>query len=480
LLLVVVVGLVLGVLLQGARGLYRPDEGRYTAIAVSMLRSGDWIHPHVNHETAHYAKPPLTYWAIAASLALLGRNEFAARLPNALAFLLTLLALWLAARRVLPRRPWLPVVLYATCAFPQGAHTVVTTDTLLTLFTTTAGCAFLAWRFDERRPPSLRLLMWLALGLGFFTKGPPALLPALGIVLFTLWQDGPRRLRDLVSWPGAVLALLIGLGWYVAVIVSQHGLVTYFMRDEVVGRIFVNEHHRNANPLFDVKVYVPILLLGCFPWVWQVWRGLLRGLRGWKDAARPVQRFLLCWLLPGVAVFFAVPSRLPLYVLQLFPPLVLLASLHAPEGFLRGRRAAWLVGALVLVGSGAVWGASRLHMADDGRPLARAIRADVPFAPREVLFLRKPHLALSLYLDCEVEQIALVPGVVVDGHPLQSLAQEMAEREPDRLFCVDPSLVGDFETTARRDSLAFDALGNAAGYALYVPHGLPASHGPPR
>ena len=68
---------------QGSRGLWERDEGRYTNIALRMLQTKDFIRPAFNDDVAHFAKPPLTYWAIAGGIALLGRNEWGARLPNA-------------------------------------------------------------------------------------------------------------------------------------------------------------------------------------------------------------------------------------------------------------------------------------------------------------------------------------------------------------------------------------------------------------
>ena len=45
----------------GLRGIWDPDEGRYTNVALNMLDSGDWLNPHRNHEVGHWTKPPLTY-----------------------------------------------------------------------------------------------------------------------------------------------------------------------------------------------------------------------------------------------------------------------------------------------------------------------------------------------------------------------------------------------------------------------------------
>jgi len=131
---------------QGSRGIWEPDEGRYTNIALRMLQTGDYLVPSFNDDTVHFAKPPLTYWAVAGGMALLGRNEWGARLPNALAFAATVLVVLGLARRMLPGRAWLPPLVYATCIFPFGAANIVTTDTLLTLWEALAVLGFVAWR----------------------------------------------------------------------------------------------------------------------------------------------------------------------------------------------------------------------------------------------------------------------------------------------------------------------------------------------
>lgn len=80
-------GILLGLGFLGSRGIWDPDEGRYTNVALVMLDSGDWLDPMRNEDTGHWTKPPVTYWLVAASVAAFGRNPWAARLPIALAYL---------------------------------------------------------------------------------------------------------------------------------------------------------------------------------------------------------------------------------------------------------------------------------------------------------------------------------------------------------------------------------------------------------
>ncbi len=112
--LFVLVVLVYACAFQGTRPLYSPDEGRYTNVALNMLDSGDWLRPMLHPEVEHWAKPPLTYWSVASSIAVFGRNEFAARLPGALAFAGTVLLMMRLGRRFVPEQPWLPALTYAT------------------------------------------------------------------------------------------------------------------------------------------------------------------------------------------------------------------------------------------------------------------------------------------------------------------------------------------------------------------------------
>ena len=90
---------------QGSRAIYSPDEGRYTDVAIGMLEYGDWLTPMVHPEFVHMTNPPMTYWALGASLGLFGRSEFAARLPNALALAGTMFLLFWLGKRITPLIP---------------------------------------------------------------------------------------------------------------------------------------------------------------------------------------------------------------------------------------------------------------------------------------------------------------------------------------------------------------------------------------
>ncbi|MEY2867553.1 MAG: hypothetical protein RIQ43_1579, partial [Pseudomonadota bacterium] len=123
---------------QGSRGLMEPDEGRYTNVALQILQHDDWISLYRNQDSLHFTKPPLTYWMVAASVSLFGHNEWAVRLPMALAFLLLVFLGYRLGRLFMPTRPWLPALFIPASPLLLLAASWVNTDTVLAAMTTLA------------------------------------------------------------------------------------------------------------------------------------------------------------------------------------------------------------------------------------------------------------------------------------------------------------------------------------------------------
>src|SRR5882724_12534730 len=103
----------------GVRALWNSDEGRYAEIAREMLELRDWIAPHLNY-VLYFEKPPLLYWLTAASFAVFGQNEFAARFWCATFGLLTVGVVYLLGKhwkREFPYRSGNRTGLLSGCIF---------------------------------------------------------------------------------------------------------------------------------------------------------------------------------------------------------------------------------------------------------------------------------------------------------------------------------------------------------------------------
>lgn len=320
-------GLAVALSFLGSHGLFEPTEGRYAEVSREMLESGNFLEPTVGYHP-HWTKPPLTYWGAAAGMAMFGRNAWGARLFGALAFVFTVLAVAGTATRLWDRRSgFVAGLVYLSALFPVLAAALLTTDTLLTLWVTLAMFAFVAaWRGDSARAGGWWIrAMWLCFGLGFFTKGPPALLPLLVVIVFAA---GARRLGRLWDVLGVAAFLVVGLWWYAAVSLRNPGLLDYFLRDEIVGRNLTDEFHRNPQWYGPLVVYLPPLLVGLGPWLTEAVRGARRAVR-LRDqeplwgAAESARRLLLLWIAIPLVVLSVSKSRLPLYVLPLIAPIAL-------------------------------------------------------------------------------------------------------------------------------------------------------------
>jgi 4-amino-4-deoxy-L-arabinose transferase-like glycosyltransferase len=345
----------------GSRGLLEPDEGRYANVAAQMLRSGDWLVPALNERTPHFTKPPLTYWAIAASTKAFGASPWAARLPNALAWIATVGLVVAIARRLGERDPPLAGLAFATLLLPYAGASVVTTDTLLACFEALAVLGIVGlWR-----APSLgaRLALGAGLGLAFLTKGPVGLLPLVPAALASVALGEPRRLARWLHPAVWVPFLAIGGSWFAWLALSQPDVLAGLVREEIYGRIVEGRFDRHPEWYGALRIYGPAFVLGTLPWtplalarpracLAPLRPGFWRGLRE-RD---PAGLFLWLWLLVPLAVLALVRSRLPLYLLPCFPPIALLAARTLPRASLacdpaRALLVAWvavLVGARVL------------------------------------------------------------------------------------------------------------------------------------
>lgn len=385
LLTLICLGLVLGMAFQGTRGLWSPDEGRYVDGALGMLDSGNWLVPAYSPVEINLSKPPLTYWVVAASFKLFGRNTWAARVPYALAYVATIWLLYGMGLCLFREKPWLPGLIYAISLFPFLAANVVSTDVLLALAEGLAMYGFVAYAFapeGRRRAHRLLVLMWVGWGAAFLTKGPPGLLPLLAVIPFTVWRDGWRGAARLFPPLGVLLFLLVGLGWYAALVLRVPWALHYFLHTEVYDRIFTAVQHRNAGPFGWLIVYLPTVIVGSLPWWPGLARRLLRRRMHETDANAPKRRIdaaplLWLWFLIPLVVFCLARSRLPLYVLPLFVPLSLLMA-HGLQRWIdvrrRGRRAAlaaWVIVLLALKGGVAY----AVRTPDDNRMAAQQLGA---------------------------------------------------------------------------------------------------------
>ncbi|MHB9106785.1 MAG: ArnT family glycosyltransferase [Armatimonadota bacterium] len=341
------------------------DEARFTEATREMLDTGDYLIPHFNGNP-RYQKPILYYWIQAGSMRLFGVNETAARLPSAVATLLTVLLLhafllrWLVPRkspdpdRVLAGRGAAFLGAAALAIMPLTAiwaHAAVT-DPTLTLFITGAMLALLQADLDTGRARRWYLAATACMALAFLTKGPVGVaLPAVVWIVYHLSRRSLRSTARAVPWIGSIAVfLVIAVPWYYAVYrLDPEYLKHFFLTENVERFTTVMEDHGFTNPILGLLFYPLVSLPLLFPISAFLLHDLIAPARQETmplDAGvfPRLRRFAWCWIAGMLAVFSLSRTQLPHYIQPIAAAaailfaLHLLGRLHAPELPTRRRR----------------------------------------------------------------------------------------------------------------------------------------------
>jgi 4-amino-4-deoxy-L-arabinose transferase-like glycosyltransferase len=298
----------------GAYGLWEPDEARYAEIAREMLTLRDYIVPHLNY-VPYIEKPPLLYWLTALSMHLFGINEFAARLPNAIAALAGVAAVFYFASRVfdLKRAVISGAVLATSALYPIMAQ-ILTTDMLLTAAVAIAFFAFfLHWREGGR----WCWLIYFAMAFGTLTKGPVAIvLPAVAGASFLLWErDWRGVLKRFQVVPGLLLIGVICAPWFIVISIRQPDFLDFYIVGEHFRRAFQSSYS-HSEPFY---YYFPVVIGGMLPW------SIVALAIPWRRLEpNPARRFCLIAAGAVLIIFSVVNAKLIPYILPAWPPLAVL------------------------------------------------------------------------------------------------------------------------------------------------------------
>ncbi|MDB5853070.1 MAG: glycosyltransferase family 39 protein [Herminiimonas sp.] len=280
-LILVVVFLLLWFYALDARTLVPTDEGRYAEMAREMVASGDWITPRLNG-IKYFEKPPLQNWANALTFELFGLGEWQARLWTGLCGLLGIGLVYYAGRKVFDARTgWTAALVLASSFFWAALGHVNTLDMGLSgMMTITLAGLLLAQRPDAASAArrNWMLVCWAGMALAVLSKGLIGIvLPGAVLVLYTVWSRDWALWKRLHLVAGAAVFLLITAPWFVAVSMRNPEFAHFFFIHEHLQR-FTSKVHNRAGPWY---YFIPILALGMAPWLGVLVQSL------WRAAAKP-------------------------------------------------------------------------------------------------------------------------------------------------------------------------------------------------
>ncbi len=322
----------------GHYGLFEPHEGHFAGVAREMVLRGDWITPTLNG-APYLNKPPLLYWLIATSYKIFGIDEFAARLPVAVAGWFAVLVAWLWSRQLWGTIASRSVVVFLSSSVGWFifAHQLLIDELLGTLL---LGMAYCLWRLILN--PQSRLFFvaaYLFLGLAILAKGILAIafwFVSCAAIGFTRRSWGAVRILRPAT--GLLIALAVALPWLFAIERANPGFVQYFLFNENVKRALDTRWPPDYNiSKISAWGYLLVSAMWCLPWVLLLppaLRGVFREWRrGLASQASPAehQRTDALTLLGVLAalpllLFLPLSSRLYYYSIPAVPPLAIAAG----------------------------------------------------------------------------------------------------------------------------------------------------------
>ncbi|MBI4527943.1 MAG: glycosyltransferase family 39 protein [Deltaproteobacteria bacterium] len=320
----------------GGAALFDPDEGRNAEIAREVLLLGDWVTPHYNF-IPRLDKPIAHYWTIALSYKIFGVSEWSARLPSAVAALGCLILTYCFARRFLGAdvARWGVLILVTSVEFFLLSRTVIL-DMAFAFFITLALSAFYrAVQIESAGAKKLHyVIMFAAAGMSTLIKGPIGfILPGSVVFGYLVLTRKWFLLREVEwFWGGCLFVAIVG-PWYALVEQRNPGYLRYIFIEEGILRFLTNRYNR-SEPWY---YFILVLALGFLPWTVIIPVAVKDF---WNKIRSDLDFFLWVWT-GAVLLFFSFSaSKLPHYILPLYPALSMLVA-KAVTGILGSPAKKW-------------------------------------------------------------------------------------------------------------------------------------------
>jgi hypothetical protein len=332
-------------------------------IARNMLSSGDWVTARLDGVT-YLEKAPLVYWMMAASYAVFGVHDWAARLPLALAVVLLCWITWRMGRWAFNEDAGMFAgIILATSAGLFLFTRILIPDAMLTLTITGAIWAWLRLlEPEEEHPHRWAAIMGLCFGVGLLLKGLIAVVfPVLAGMVYMaitrqLFARAPWKKLDL--WLVAAIAVLVAAPWHILATLRNPPLFAFSLHSgpgEYRGFFwfyFFNEHLLRFLNLRYPRDYntVPRLwfwllnLVWLFPWSTYLPATAQQSFAPATRAGR-ARMMALCWI-GVVMVFFTFSTTQEYYSLPIYPALALLLGSAVASGNKGLRAGRWILQAM--------------------------------------------------------------------------------------------------------------------------------------
>jgi 4-amino-4-deoxy-L-arabinose transferase-like glycosyltransferase len=345
----------------GGVGFLGPDEPRYAQVAREMYERTDFVTPTLLQDT-WFEKPALSYWLMMLFYYVFSPSELAARLPNALFATASLLIIYYTAKEAKSAIYGLvSALILGTSALFFGLARAASFDMPLTFSFTAAISAFYLADISQNKQSknTYLILFYIAVGISVLAKGLVGFLLIGAIIGSYIIVTG--QLRSIFTFRpflGLLIFVLVISLWYLPVIL-KHGsafIDEFFIQHHF--QRFTSNKYRHPGPIY---FFVLIILAGIFPWSVFAIKGIKSLLKlrpnsfKWFIFKEKQHRLILLaflWMLIPLAFFSLSNSKLPGYILPVFPGVALLLGYELEKALFEPktlRSPLFIVGILVFI-----------------------------------------------------------------------------------------------------------------------------------
>lgn len=321
------------------------DESRFSQATRQMVATGDYVEIRFQND-ARYQKPIGIYWLQSAAVQLYGAEDGQAPIwvYRTVSFVgavaAAVLVYWLALGFGAPPVAFAAGLLVAITILLGAEARLAKTDAML-FATILVAQGILARAFLGRRDSSVKLwhagLFWTAAAAGILIKGPilPMVVGSTALVA-SLFERRIAWLRRLRPGLGIMWMLILTLPWFIAIGITSGG---EFYAQSIGRDLFEKIGQSRERPFVPPGAYT----FGFFPSLgWPLaplaFLAIPFAIASWRDKST---RFLVAWIVPTWAIFELSATKLPHYILPIYPALAILAARmmvyeKVPKGWLAG------------------------------------------------------------------------------------------------------------------------------------------------
>ncbi len=352
----------------GSGTLWDNSETAYGEVAREILLTRSWVVMHLNG-VPWFVQPPLYFWIAAICAKLLGVTSFALRLPSALATVaMGGMTAYAVTRQAGTRAGLYAGVVLSTCLMQAIVGRLAIMDALLDLAVAFA----VFWWFRSVQTGRDRYLLYgsIAAALGFLAKGPVAPVVALLVILpYYFWERraGSAHAPSWRGWAGGIALFVAIVAPWFAALASASGAHSIF---ELIGHYTFGRYTQTIeNQSGPIWYYVPVIILGFFPWIAFLPSAIALGIDRLRrralsldeQNAQQIVRLALVWIVMPLLFFSFAKTKLPNYIALELPAMAVLVAVYFDAAVQRARSRSALISTaavpafILLLGIAIVW-----------------------------------------------------------------------------------------------------------------------------